>query len=184
MLHLMNAAVMPCEGSYTAKSLTAEEYAERIKLALNSIKAIKSSIGYPAAADIIEQLTGWRPPINRDRTEIQTGDVMLVCRLQYRVADPRDKKHQAPSVGDYEFFEIHHHGVKDEVVKQRLIFYKAKLKRDVNLQDGNSHTRVAALATYNTVSGYIEALYLSGIMDEVSFEKECKEIESIMGNQL
>ncbi len=50
-----------------------------------------SRIGYPETAALIEAVTGWRPPISRETSPLEPGDVAYVVRLRYRVANPARK---------------------------------------------------------------------------------------------
>lgn len=109
MIRLLNAAVMPRPGRYVMTALTADQFRDRLLDAVQSGRVV-SYIGYDATADVIQDLTGWRPPISRESTELADGDEMLVCRLKYRVANPAMKKHQSPTVGDMEFFSVIYSG--------------------------------------------------------------------------
>lgn len=44
-----------------------------------------SRIGYAETADVVERWTGIRPPLSRETSALQAGDVAMVVRLRYRV---------------------------------------------------------------------------------------------------
>jgi len=108
MVRLLNAAVMPREGIYISRAITAREYAEAVRAA-NAAGALVSYIGYPETARLIEDLTGVPIQVSRDSTPVEDGDVLLVARLQYRVAHPSLKGRMLTSLDDYEFFRVEYH---------------------------------------------------------------------------
>lgn len=103
MYRVMNSAMMPQEGQYTCVRITPDEFS---KLMRNH--AILSYIGYQTTADHIEQLSGVKVRVTRDQTTLDDGDVMLVCKLKYRLPDPTKKANPnfAPDPEDYEYFRI------------------------------------------------------------------------------
>lgn len=96
----MNSGMMPSPGIYSIQPITPEEYADAVKSAIDSGEWA-SSIGYPDNIRIIRELTGFEIPINREETELQPGDTMLIMRLRYRV---QGYKNFPVSLGDFDFF--------------------------------------------------------------------------------
>ena len=90
MIHLMNSAVMPagCHGTYVYGPATTQDLKD---VMLGKHGTVKSSIGYPQNADLIEQWTGIRPEIRRAEIKFEDGDKALVMRLTKRVVNPAGK---------------------------------------------------------------------------------------------
>ena len=101
---LLNAAVMPREGRYDLKRLTAEEFGGLVEF-WHGVGLLVPTIGYQATADWIEELTALRFPVCRDSAQIVDGDTMLICRLKYRVNNPAAKGLVKPAAEDWEYFE-------------------------------------------------------------------------------
>jgi len=112
MTFLLNSAVMPQPGTYTLERLTAQQFAAEVQAAAAAPELV-SHIGYNQPAAHIFGLTRVDPPIDRSPCFPHDGDVLLICRLPYRVADPATKgqpqpqdweylraKYQAPEPGD------------------------------------------------------------------------------------
>lgn len=105
---LLNAAVMPRPGTYRLHQLTPTEYAAAV-ISAYAAGDVRSYIGYDAAADVIEQLTGIRPAVTRDSTPVEDGDLLLIARLRQRV-QPQDQRVKAAMGREqndpdaYEFF--------------------------------------------------------------------------------
>ena len=101
---LLNAAVMPNEGIYTLQAISKTTF----KTALQEARAtdnLKSYIGYPETARLIEQLAGIEVEISREQAELTHGDVMLVMRLRHRVANPASKDKLELSIDDFDFYQ-------------------------------------------------------------------------------
>lgn len=99
---------MPQPGTYTLHALTAAEYAAAV-ISAYAAGDVRSYIGYDAAADVIERLTGIRPDVTRETTPVEDGDLLLIARLRQRVQsqDPRVKAAMGRQQNDpdaYEFF--------------------------------------------------------------------------------
>jgi len=92
---LMNSAMMPAEGVYTLKELGMREFADKVSQA-DAFGELKSYIGYPQTADMIAAMSGVPIDVCRDETSIDDGDVLLIARLAYRVADPKTKGQPVP----------------------------------------------------------------------------------------
>ena len=97
---LLNSAVMPNEGVYILKKITPE----RAKEIITSNYEIESYIGYPDTARFMESILGITIPINRTKVILQNGDIAIVCRLKYRVKNPKDKGRFVPKPDDYEWY--------------------------------------------------------------------------------
>lgn len=84
---LLNSAVMPagCYGEYTYSPTTWSELSVALKNG-----GIVSRIGYVETVDLIQTMTGIRPPLSTDVSEFEDGDTAWIVRLKYRVQ--RDRK--------------------------------------------------------------------------------------------
>lgn len=100
MLKLMNSAMMPQEGNYSMRQISADEFAEILRT-----EPFESYIGYPDNLKIIKELSGVDVPLSREQTRLAPGDEMLVMRLKYRITNPADKGKFTPTVDDFEFFK-------------------------------------------------------------------------------
>lgn len=88
---LVNSAVMPTPGlTYYPTVLERPAFCSMVMRAAKQGVLI-SHIGYPQTAEFISQLTGVVIPVNRDPVVAQRGDVLLICKLTYRVGDPVTK---------------------------------------------------------------------------------------------
>ena len=97
----MNSAMMPQEGYYAVKEVSKNEFINQWKSSGNDFD---SSIGYILTAKFLARTLGEYIPINRILTTLNDGDLIFVCKLNYRVIDPNDKKNQTPKDSDYMFF--------------------------------------------------------------------------------
>lgn len=104
MVKLTNSAVMPQHGVYRARQITKEEFVSLVQRA-HAEGTLESYIGYPQNVELIRKWAGVDVALNRAETRLEDGDVMLVMKLRYRVADPSAKG--AP-VGedDFEFYVV------------------------------------------------------------------------------
>ena len=104
---LTNSAVMPTYGlTYRPIQITADEFAAEVRRAVE-MGVIESAVGYEATAEVVEKLTGWRPPLSRGKTTVESGTVMLVVKLRYRLPDPAAKRDpQAQEELDLKDFEF------------------------------------------------------------------------------
>ena len=100
---LMNSAVMPKEGNYSCRQVTKDEFVDMIKF-YHDRGQLVSYIGYQNCVNLIKKWTGIDVPINRSKTTINHGDVMIIMRLKYRIDDPETKSNHHPKDDDYEFF--------------------------------------------------------------------------------
>ena len=103
MVLLLNSAVMPTEGVYTLKRISKSKFQELL-LAAAATKNFQSYIGYPETARLIEQLTGIEVEVSREQAALDPGDIILIVKLQQRVANPTDQDVPQLSIGDFEFF--------------------------------------------------------------------------------
>ena len=103
MVRLLNAAVMPVEGTYILRRLTPEAFERRLSDAFETGE-LHSSIGYPECQRMLAGLTGITVPLSRESTPVNDGDTLLICRLRYRVGNPALKSKVVATVDDYEFF--------------------------------------------------------------------------------
>lgn len=107
VIHLLNSAVMPCEGSYIIKAISQTEFVEVLQSAKKSGR-LKSYIGYANTKHLIKQISGVEVKLSREQTVLSDGDNLLICKLKLRLTDNNhkaDKNFQnALKVSDFEFF--------------------------------------------------------------------------------
>jgi hypothetical protein len=114
---LMNSAMMPEEGFYRCRSISPEEARWIIK---QNNAQIESYIGYPETAQYMEKTLGVPVPVNRGNTRFDAGDIALICKLRYRVANPAEKGKQNIDTRDYEWFIVEYYGDRVLDVIQQL----------------------------------------------------------------
>lgn len=105
-LVLMNSAMMPSEGTYVARKITEEE-AKEVVLE-HFTRPIESFVGYAETASYMAETLGVGVPVNRGQAELEDEDVILVCKLAYRIQDPAQKGNLKPESKDYEWWVIHY----------------------------------------------------------------------------
>lgn len=103
MILLLNSAVMPNEGVYTLKQISANTFKEVLREAAENDN-FKSYIGYPETARLIEQITGVEIEVSREQATLTRSDIMLIVKLRQRVANPADKETLQLSIDDIEFY--------------------------------------------------------------------------------
>lgn len=117
---LMNTAICPVPGLYRMQLISASDFIEAATHAMTEHSdKTESHIGYPAVQQLFEKLceahgiAPWRPDLNRSGSTAAFEDaemiVMLGCRLNYRMSDPKRKAavgRQEPNLNDYEFFIV------------------------------------------------------------------------------
>lgn len=101
MIHVMNAAMMPLEGTYTLKRIDEKTFFNALIAACGD-GVLSSSIGYQQNVDYIRKKIGISLFTTREETKIQDGDRLLVMKLRYRV-DGYPKGYPV-SENDFEFF--------------------------------------------------------------------------------
>lgn len=101
MLKLMNSAMMPVDGNFDCRSISEKDF----KTILNKANPDKMEcyIGYQDTVDYVNSLSDKKFKISRKQTSLEDGDVMLVCRLKYRVEDPDSKGKTKVDSNDFEF---------------------------------------------------------------------------------
>jgi len=101
MLVLMNSAMCPQEGTYKVKRIDEKE----AKNIFNTFKTRgwTSYVGYESTAKYMEKVLGEYIPVNRDTAKLEPKDVILVCKLPYRV-NPKYKKNSNPDEQDFEWW--------------------------------------------------------------------------------
>lgn len=101
MIHVVNSAVMPLEGTYTMKRIDEKTFFNALIAACGD-GVLSSSIGYQQNVDYIRKKIGISLFTTREETKIQDGDMLLIMKLKYRV-DGLPKG--APvDENDFEFF--------------------------------------------------------------------------------
>lgn len=95
---------MPNEGIYTLQSIAKTTFKNILQEA-QTTNNLKSYIGYPETARLIEQLAGIEVEVSREQAELKHGDVMLIMRLRHRVANPASKNTLELSIDDFDFYQ-------------------------------------------------------------------------------
>lgn len=103
MILLFNSAVMPNEGVYTLQRISEATFKKELQKAA-ATGNLKSYIGYPETAEMLEQMTGIQIEASREHAMLIPGDEMLIIKLRYRTADPASNKPLQLSIDDFEFF--------------------------------------------------------------------------------
>ena len=104
MILLLNSAVMPVEGLYTLQRISETTFQKVLQNAA-AANNLKSYIGYPETARLIEQITSIAVEVSREQATLTPGDTMLIVKLRQRVANPVDKETLQLSINDLEFFQ-------------------------------------------------------------------------------
>jgi len=100
----MNSAVITKEGTYYARKVSQTEARETFqKLKGNGWQ---SYIGYQETASYVSKVLGIEVPVSRAETTINNGDIMIVCKLKYRISNPSEKGKFSPSEEDFEWLII------------------------------------------------------------------------------
>lgn len=97
MRYVMNSAVISTPGTYHYRLVSVEE----AKKFLDN-GPYTSFVGYPATAEYIERVLGYKISLSREPVQFQPGDKALVVRLKYRVQDPGTKGQFVPKDEDFE----------------------------------------------------------------------------------
>jgi len=103
MVKLMNSAMMPVPGTYTARKISPEEAREIVK---RYGEKVESFVGYPETARYMSIVLGVDVPVNRAETTLESGDEIIVCKLKYRLKNPAEKGNFVPSDDDYEWWHV------------------------------------------------------------------------------
>ena len=81
---LMNAAMMPFDGTYERREIAQQEFVRRVQIAYEN-ELLHSYIGYKATATHIGEISGVPVEMAREDTVITKYDNILVCKLRHRV---------------------------------------------------------------------------------------------------
>ena len=108
-IHLLNAAVMPHEGSYQLEEISPVQFGQEVAAA-HASGNFRHYVGYNETLAIINALCGTDfSKTNVDQTEFADGDIFYVARLRRRVS-PLSKRvhthHQGNrlEISDFDFF--------------------------------------------------------------------------------
>jgi len=108
-VHLMNSAMMPCEGLYCAYRITKEQFKQYLNEAYEQNR-LYNYIGYEQNLSLIAEWCDIRLPVSRDEVQLKNGDIMLVMKLKYRLKNVGAKINQQfqskLSEDDFEFYVI------------------------------------------------------------------------------
>ena len=162
MLVLMNSAMMPEDGIYTCERITRQEFINLVKEYYQKGE-IRSYIGYSNTVDFIRRLTGITFAVNRNKTHLNDGDLVLVVKLKYRFKDPdakikvRQGKIQIKD-DDYEFFKVTYSSLdRDSETDYNILaknvgrnLHKLRTSRNLSLYRLAKHIGIA----YNTLAKY------------------------------
>lgn len=85
----MNSAMMPVDGLYRKKTVSATVFAESFRREAQ-IHGWESYIGYPNATKVLSNLLGITVPLTRQQTVLSQSDLMFCMQLTYRV-EPAQK---------------------------------------------------------------------------------------------
>ena len=99
-VYLLSATVMPNEGIYRLKGITEQEAREIVQNA----DEVVSYVGYDSTADYMAEVLRIPVGVNRDKVLFNDGDIAVVCKLKYRLKDPKQKGSYSPQPDDYEWF--------------------------------------------------------------------------------
>jgi len=103
---IMNSATIPHgqSGLYEYRIINKDTFIKILKDAIKERVEVDSYVGYKETRDHIRKISGVVVSINRDqKIDLSRYDFALVCRLKYRVMDPKMKKYWQPSQDDWEY---------------------------------------------------------------------------------
>jgi hypothetical protein len=99
MLHLLNSAILVNEGVYRYRKIEPET----AKKMVQGEEEIKSYIGYVDTLRYMMKILQMNIPLNRGMIDMKEGDRALVCKLKYRLNNPKGKGNFTPRDEDYEW---------------------------------------------------------------------------------
>ncbi|MEM4668906.1 MAG: DUF1874 domain-containing protein [Thermofilum sp.] len=105
MIVLLNSAVITAPGTYRARKITPHE----VKEIING-SSYESYIGYQETAEYMSRVLGVEVAVNRAQYTPKPGDIMIVCRLKNRVANPALKGTLMPGDEDFEWLMVVYEG--------------------------------------------------------------------------
>lgn len=92
---------MPAPGTYRMWQISKADFVQRIQAAFENDGQLVSYIGYPQNAELITMWTGVPISVNRESTEVQSGDLLLYMTLRYRTEGYKGRE---VNEKDFEFF--------------------------------------------------------------------------------
>ncbi len=103
-IFLMNSAMMPTDGVYTCKTISATQF-KNIFLYAKTHEGIVSSVAYPEIQDVVGKNLDIVIPIDRAKglTVLDEYSNILVVKLKYRVPSERKGHRLGSKFDDYEF---------------------------------------------------------------------------------
>lgn len=111
MIKLMNSAMMPQEGIYKAQKITEEQARDIFEIFATS--GWVSYVGYEQTAKYMSEVLGVDVPVQRTEAKLDKHDLILVCKLKYRVKNPKDKGKEV-SKDDFEWWLVEYHSYEKE----------------------------------------------------------------------
>lgn len=112
MIKLLNSAMMPQEGIYKAQKITPEQ-ARRVFEHFSKSGWV-SYVGYPQTAEYMSKVLGVEVPVNRAQATLDNDDIILVCKLKYRLSNPADKGAEVPE-NAFEWWVVEYHSFENEL---------------------------------------------------------------------
>lgn len=100
---LLNSAMMPEPGKYELVKIGHFTFCSLLKEAYEK-GILDSYIGYQQNIELIKRWTGIKLPISRETTRLESGDMLLIMKLKYRLVNPADKGKKEVKEEDFEFF--------------------------------------------------------------------------------
>lgn len=98
----MNSAMMPQDGTYSRKEISAEEFKRLFLMA----EEIVSTIAYPETQEVVGKALGIYLPIDRKKSLTRLEEntaIILVVKLRYRIPSERKGIRLGAQMEDYEF---------------------------------------------------------------------------------
>ena len=109
MIYLLNAAVMPHEGSYQLEEISPVQFGQEVAAA-HASGNFRHYVGYADTLAILNDLCGIDlGEINIEQTEFADGDIFYVARLRRRVSPYTKRVHthrqgNKLEIQDFDFF--------------------------------------------------------------------------------
>ncbi|MCS7064291.1 MAG: DUF1874 domain-containing protein [Methylacidiphilales bacterium] len=106
----MNSSMMPePDLAYYPARISRDKFVELVRQA-HEMGLLESYIGYEATCKHIEDISQIKVALNREPVSLKHGDMILVCKLKYRLANAdmkNDKSFQDTiNADDFEYWQI------------------------------------------------------------------------------
>lgn len=112
-LYIMNSAMMPNDGFYSKKTVSATQAAELFD-DLARQREVVGTLGYPNICAIASALLQYPFVVNRKEITFKKGDVAICFQLVYRVIAPGEKSLgiHGNSIDDYKVSVVEFYGTR------------------------------------------------------------------------